>query len=350
MVKIQMRKRTTFILTAAGVGFAVLIALVITAGVLNYQQGQSRKENTGFSWPVNSDGYFAVNDNNEPVVPSVGDSFIFIQAQISFVDVNNNLFQVYCTFTPTGKFVNKDSPQSLVNVFDGGDRVRKYPLQVPISITFDDKTVQFGSNQIMPSTTVTHRIAYGDPNAYPFDQYTTDTYYITARYRNPETNQTEPVPLLYAIVGALQSWQIQKPVVEDMSDGRGLVIASHLTILRSMTTRAFSIFIISMLWVLSAFVFVLSVTLWYRGRKVEPPTMAVATGLLFAMPAVRNTQPGAPPIGCTADTVGFFFNMVLGAVSVALLLLNYIIKYKPKKPVKKATTMKLQRVNTKAVP
>ncbi|KAI8926398.1 hypothetical protein BC831DRAFT_229063 [Entophlyctis helioformis] len=39
--------------------------------------------------------------------------------------------------------------------------------------------------------------------------------------------------------------------------------------------------------------------------------MAVATALLFALPALRNSQPGAPPIGCTADVAGFFWNMLI---------------------------------------
>jgi hypothetical protein len=55
---------------------------------------------------------------------------------------------------------------------------------------------------------------------------------------------------------------------------------------------------------------VLTVTLWFRERKVEPPTIGVIASFLFAFPAMRGTQYGAPPIGCVADTTGFFWNMV----------------------------------------
>ena len=69
------------------------------------------------------------------------------------------------------------------------------------------------------------------------------------------------------------------------------------------------------MWVLSLTITTLASTLWFRDRKVEPGTIGIATGLLFALPAIRNTQSGAPIIGCTSDTSGFFWNMALTALS-----------------------------------
>jgi len=82
------------------------------------------------------------------------------------------------------------------------------------------------------------------------------------------------------------------------------------------------------MWLLSITTFMLALTLCIRDRSVEPPTIVVATGLLFALPAIRNVQPGIPPIGCTADTVSLFWNVALTAAAAMLLLCNYIVKYK----------------------
>nr|KAJ3400147.1 hypothetical protein HK105_004771 [Polyrhizophydium stewartii] len=103
---------------------------------------------------------------------------------------------------------------------------------------------------------------------------------------------------------------------------------------RSWTTRLFSMMIVIIMWVLSLGVFVMAATLWLRGRKVEPPTIAVTGALLFALPSLRNSQPGAPIIGASIDVAGFMWNMLLVAVSSVLLLTNYIIKYKREKPSK----------------
>lgn len=67
------------------------------------------------------------------------------------------------------------------------------------------------------------------------------------------------------------------------------------------------------MWTLSLTVLTLAATLWFRDRKVEAGTIAVASGLLFALPAIRNVQSGAPPLGCTADVSSFFWCMPLVA-------------------------------------
>lgn len=87
---------------------------------------------------------------------------------------------------------------------------------------------------------------------------------------------------------------------------------------------------------------------------MEPNLIGVASGLLFALPAIRNTQSGAPPLGCTADVSrfvfvshishrrpltcsttlfnnSFFWCMPLTAFSVFLLMINYIVSYKREK-------------------
>ena len=55
--------------------------------------------------------------------------------------------------------------------------------------------------------------------------------------------------------------------------------------------------------------------------------------MLFALPAVRNVQPGSPPIGCTSDFMAFFWALALVSSASLILILNYIKNYKgePKK-------------------
>lgn len=49
--------------------------------------------------------------------------------------------------------------------------------------------------------------------------------------------------------------------------------------------------------------------------------------MLFALPAIRNTQPGIPDIGCTADLAGFMWVMFLVMISTVMMMWNYIFKY-----------------------
>ena len=116
----------------------------------------------------------------------------------------------------------------------------------------------------------------------------------------------------------------------NLTDGEGTtenVVFIEAEFKRSVVTQFFSMFIITIMWVLSLSLFTLTITLYTRRRKVEPPTIAVAGALLFALPGLRNAQPGIPTLGCAADTAGFFWNMLLIALSIVLMMWNYIFKY-----------------------
>jgi hypothetical protein len=92
---------------------------------------------------------------------------------------------------------------------------------------------------------------------------------------------------------------------------------------RTGAQQFFSLFIVLLMWAMSLGIFLMSLGhLWYN-RKVEAPTIGVVTSMLFALPAVRNMQPGAPPIGCTTDVVGFFWNMGLISAAGTFYLISY---------------------------
>jgi Domain of unknown function (DUF4436) len=144
-----------------------------------------------------------------------------------------------------------------------------------------------------------------------------------------------------ALTGALQGFNIAFTAVESQNSDGAFVLATvtfnltKISARRSATTIFFSIFIVVCMWLLSMTAFILAFTLWFRHRKVEPPTIGFVASLLFALPAIRNTQPGVPGIGCTIDVSGFLWNMFLVLVASLLLMWNYIIKYtKEKAPTK----------------
>lgn len=61
--------------------------------------------------------------------------------------------------------------------------------------------------------------------------------------------------------------------------------------------------------------------------------------MLFALPNIRSTQPGLPPIGCTADIMGFFWNIFLVAIAGISLLATFVYQshYSPDTDEKKDT-------------
>ncbi|KAJ3259658.1 hypothetical protein HK103_001919 [Boothiomyces macroporosus] len=112
-------------------------------------------------------------------------------------------------------------------------------------------------------------------------------------------------------------------ILEDSSPSKNdTSIKVSITFTRGISQKFFSLFIVVLMWVMSMGnylidlgVFLMAMSHVWLQQKIEAPTTGVVTSMLFALPAVRNMQPGQPPIGCTADVVGFFWNMSLVAAA-----------------------------------
>jgi ABC-type Co2+ transport system permease subunit len=75
------------------------------------------------------------------------------------------------------------------------------------------------------------------------------------------------------------------------------------------------------MWGLSSSIFVAAMSTFFRERKPELPLIALSGALLFALPNVRNAQPGIPNVvGTISDMIGYFFNMLLIATRYAVLM------------------------------
>ncbi|KAJ3397729.1 hypothetical protein HDU92_004145 [Lobulomyces angularis] len=202
-------------------------------------------------------------------------------------------------------------------------------LENAVTINFGSQSKLFPRAVQMQSQDLTFTFTEGDSNNYPLDEFI-DAFTISASYADIRVNNSNtPPPIVVEALGSLQGYTIEYGVAESEEIPYSTGFALKLT--RSNTTKFFSFLMILTMWCLSASVLLLAITLWMRDRKVEPPTIGVTTGLLFALPAIRNVQPGIPGIGCTADVVGLFWNITMVAVASLLLLVNYIKKYKKEK-------------------
>ncbi|KAI8926399.1 hypothetical protein BC831DRAFT_456557 [Entophlyctis helioformis] len=189
----------------------------------------------------------------------------------------------------------------------------------PLEIIVNGITFNIAANQPGQPKDFSFNFIAGDPNNYPFDKYEHRLVVsVTA------ANSTRPVPVAMSVSGSIQAWTVN---FDDSGSDVGL-LAVQITAKRSFTTMFFSMFVFIMMWILSITVFSLAMSVWIRDRKVEPPTIGVTSSLLFALPALRNSQPGAPVIGCTADVAGFFWCVAIVATSAFLLMINYVAKYK----------------------
>ncbi|KAJ6550052.1 hypothetical protein B0H19DRAFT_1160295 [Mycena capillaripes] len=205
---------------------------------------------------------------------------------------------------------------------------------VPVRLLLQSITSNFVANSVMPQQSVA-QILDGDINRYPFDVFEVD-YQIFAFSSPTSGTYGDPLPMTIFAQGTVQGWKIDTDFSQINEDGiaaskspcpDGSGVNIHIRVSRSPITKAFSVIIILVMWGLSGGIFIAAMSVWFREKKVEPPLIAISTALLFALPNVRNSQPGIPSVpGTTSDMVGFFWNLLLVAASAISLIVNYIIK------------------------
>ncbi|KAJ7895293.1 hypothetical protein B0H14DRAFT_3426437 [Mycena olivaceomarginata] len=182
------------------------------------------------------------------------------------------------------------------------------PPTVPVRLVLQSVMNDFRANSIMVASLGQTQVLNGDVNRYPFDVFTIE--YDVYAFTSPSKHD---------------GFKIETAFRGLADDGSGVRIST--TVSRNPITKAFAVIIILVMWCLSGGVFTLAISVWFQERKADTSLIAMATGLLFALPSVRNSQPGIPVVaGTTSDMIGFFFNVVLVTASAFSLVVNYIIK------------------------
>jgi hypothetical protein len=120
---------------------------------------------------------------------------------------------------------------------------------------------------------------------YPFD-----VYYAVCTVQVYSSNVT--LPLALTVGGNVDSWNVDVDFLQyfDRLEDAQPVVLFYLTFSRSIVSIFFCIFISVIMWILALFAIGIAISVWTRGRKVEPPTIAFTGALLFALPAIRNSQ------------------------------------------------------------
>ncbi|KAJ7247475.1 hypothetical protein C8J57DRAFT_1673734 [Mycena rebaudengoi] len=279
---------------------AVLITLVGVVGWASFQEGISNKDKFN-SFGVDSNSN---NDANADSKWPATENALVILMHVDSFDPN--------------KFGTLGFRLDYAPINNLSSTVNDYAPVVPVLQTV---VANFAAETTMPLQSVS-QVMDGDLNRYPFDVFRLD-YNISA-YSSPDnTHNGKPMPLTMFADGTIQGFKVDTEF-EGAEDGSDVTV--HVTIRRSPITKAFSIVIIIVMWCLSGTIFVAAMSVFFRERKPELPLIALSAAVLFALPNVRNAQPGIPiVVGTISDMIGFFFNVLLVATSVFALLARFLI-------------------------
>jgi hypothetical protein len=192
----------------------------------------------------------------------------------------------------------------------------------------------------------------GNVNRYPFDRHRADIWVImTTPNRGPQSQPrpsdaaTEPnIPSemsgkLELGAAELQSSE-QIPLSLDLSASiPGLKFSGtinetqareidhvDLIVRRTNSVIAFSFLSMLLMMTLAISVLMMAVRATTSDRELDLLPLSLSITLIFGLPALRNTQPGVPPLGAISDYVSFIWAENIVAVSAIVIMGTWLVR------------------------
>ena len=146
-----------------------------------------------------------------------------------------------------------------------------------------------------------------------------------------DAQETQLIPIALELFGSVNGLAIEATKAKDFEKDYPVI---ELTIKRATTARFFSMFIMGAMWLLTVAVLCLVFHVLSGRRKIEVGMFSFLGALLFAFPALRNSQPGTPPIGTYGDFIAFFWAEVLIALCLLTILSIWLVRGPERAPAK----------------
>jgi hypothetical protein len=235
-----------------------------------------------------------------------GENRIDVSARIVTADPVKGDVLVRLEFTPHGSLASGDSAALARD------------LELYVSSATGKNVHEFKKGKLMNPVEAVVEIYEGEPMDYPFDNHSAE---LSFAFQAAGGN--ESVPVAVEMRGSVAGLRIDTEYAKENAPDRAVI---DINIERASTARFFSIFIMIAMWALALGVVFLVFRVLSGHRKIEISMFSFLGALLFAFPALRNSQPGTPPIGTLSDFLAFFWAEVIIALSLLSVVLRWLIK------------------------
>jgi hypothetical protein len=91
-----------------------------------------------------------------------------------------------------------------------------------------------------------------------------------------------------------------------------------------------SLFVMLMMTVLSMSLLAMVIRATMVGEKTDLLPLSVSISLIFGLPALRNIQPGVPPVGAIVDYVAFICAELIVAASAVIIVWTWLLRSRAK--------------------
>jgi hypothetical protein len=240
----------------------------------------------------------------------LGNDRVDASARIVTADPVKGDISVRLTFTPHGSLLSADGV------------TLSRDLLLDVASATGKHSYEFKKGKRMDPVEAIVEIYDGEPMEYPFDQHQAQlSFYFEPAGGAAEADKSIPVAI--QMYGSVSGLRIDAEYAKEHTDDHVVI---DLSLCRAPTAVFFSCFIMAAMWSLTLGVICLVFRVLAGHRKIEISMFSFLGALLFAFPALRNSQPGTPPIGTLSDFLAFFWAEVLIALSLLSVVLTWLIR------------------------
>ena len=249
-----------------------------------------------------------------------GENRIDVSGRIVTADPLKGDVVVRLEFTPHGSFASGD----------GGMLARD--LDFYVSSATGKNVHEFKKGKRMNPVEAVVEIYAGEPMDYPFDSHSAELsfFFEPSAGKAGEPAAPEAIPTAVQMYGSVAGLRLDTEHVKQDADHPIGSTPDHpiidISVQRATTAVFFSVFIMIAMWALVIGVISLVYRVFAGHRKIEISMFSFLGALLFAFPALRNSQPGTPPIGTMSDFIAFFWAEVIVALSLLAVVLRWIVR------------------------
>lgn len=268
---------------------------------------------------------------------ATGKDFVIANVRVTSIDTAQRLLYGRVRLIPMGRFaIDKTTPASdlklLINsvsgkqevVFPKGERI------VPIEFT---------------------GLLSGSQNRYPFDRYTADIeLVVTAPAQKkaqpvPEENldenvdplastlivgasdldRSETIPINENFVASLPGFKFDGTVTQNETYK---LMQTGIAIRRANNIISVSVFVMIVMFLLAISVVAMVLHVSTSPGEMNLLPLSLCVSLLFGLPALRNIQPGVPPVGGFSDYMSFIWAEMMVSISAIALAWTWIVRSK----------------------
>ena len=170
--------------------------------------------------------------------------------------------------------------------------------------------VDFPAGRPVPAQDLDLSLYGGTVSDYPFDGYDAQAAFAASM-----DGQTVPVSMSFGDIDPF----FHIATVDGGYQNETVELTVHVS--RAQGTKFLAAFMMAVMWALALSVLAGAWILVSRRRGLVWPALGWMAATLFALAGLRNTAPGAPPIGCVLDYAAFFWAELLTGVGVVAVSL-----------------------------